>query len=192
MSHYYAYLAKMKFITRWSLMRNTWRENLQEHSLQVAMIAHGLAVIRNRIFAGNADPERAALLALYHDAGEVIVGDLPSPIKYSNETISQAYGELEVAARQRLLEMLPAALRPDFESLLEPAPADHELEKLVSAADRICAYIKCVEERRAGNLEFSEAEKTIRTALETSPVPEVRYFLDQFIGSFSLTLDELN
>lgn len=192
MSHFYAYLARMKFIPRWSLMRNTWRENLQEHSLQAAMIAHGLAVIRNRLFGGVMNVERVALLALFHDAGEVIVGDLPSPIKHSNDTIRQAYGQLEGAARQRLLSMLPEQLRADFGSLLEPDGDDAELLEVVVAADRICAYVKCLEERRAGNLEFTEAEKTIRAALEACELPEVRYFLEHFIASFALTLDELN
>jgi 5'-deoxynucleotidase len=192
MSHFYAYLAKMKFIPRWSLMRNTWRENLQEHSLQAAMIAHGLAVIRNRAFGGSLNAERVALLALFHDAGEVIIGDLPSPIKHSNDTIQRAYGELEGTARKRLLGMLPEDLRPEFEPLFEPDTGDAELMTVVVAADRICAYVKCLEERRAGNLEFTEAERTIRAALQASELPEVRYFLEHFIASFALTLDELN
>jgi len=120
------------------------------------------------------------------------VGDLPSPIKYSNRTITQAYGELEKAARRRLVDMLPPILRADFDSLLQPSPADDELKQIVAAADKICAYLKCLEERRAGNLEFSEAEKTIEAALERAELPEVRYFLDHFIPSFTLTLDELN
>lgn len=192
MSHFFAYLSKMKFITRWSLMRNTWHENLQEHSLQVATIAHALAVIGNRFFGGQLNPERVALLALYHDAGEVIVGDLPTPIKYFNPTIRQAYGELEKDARQRLLDMLPEELRPDFESLFMPAEEDRLHGKMVAAADKICAYIKCLEERRAGNLEFSEAEKSIRAAIDAFDAPEVAYFVEHFIDSFSLTLDELN
>lgn len=192
MSHFFAYLSKMKFITRWSLMRNTWRENLQEHSLQVAMIAHILAVIRNRLYSGDLDPERVALLALYHDAGEVIVGDLPSPIKYFNPTIRQAYGEIEETARQRLLDMLPAELRADFAPLFAATEEDVEHEKIVSIADKLCAYIKCLEERRAGNLEFSEAEKAIHAAIDSCQLPEVAYFIERFLPSFSLTLDELN
>jgi len=192
MSHFFAYLSKMKFITRWSLMRNTWHENLQEHSLQVATIAHALAVIRNRLYDGQLNPERIALLALYHDAGEVIVGDLPTPIKYFNPTIRQAYGELEKDARQRLLDMLPKELKPDFESLFMPTEEDRQHGEIVSAADKICAYIKCLEERRAGNLEFSEAEKSIRAAIDSFDTPEVIYFVEHFIDSFSLTLDELN
>lgn len=192
MSHFFAYLSKMKFITRWGLMRNTWRESLQEHSLQVAMVAHALAVVRNRYFGGEVDAARAALLGLYHDAGEVIVGDLPSPIKHFNPTIRQAYGEIEATARRRLLEMLPEDLRPEFAPLFGAGPDDAELAPLVTAADRICAYLKCLEERRAGNREFAEAERTVRRSLEALQQPEVAYFLEHFIDSFSLTLDELN
>lgn len=192
MSHFYAYLAKMKYISRWSLMRNTWRESLQDHSLQVAMVAHGLAVIRNRLYNGSVNAERVALLALYHDAGEVIVGDLPSPIKYSNPTLSRAYQGLEEEARQRLLEMLPESLHSEFAPLFQRDASDQELEELVAAADKICAYLKCLEERRAGNLEFTEAEKTIHRRLQASELPEVAYFLRKFVGSFALTLDELN
>ena len=192
MSHFFAYLSKMKFITRWSLMRNTWRENLQEHSLQVAMVAHILAVIRNRLYDGDLDPERVALLALYHDAGEVIVGDLPSPIKYFNPTIRQAYGEIEETARKRLLDMLPEELRPDFAPLFEAIEEDVEHEKVVSIADKLCAYIKCLEERRAGNREFSEAEKAIQATVDACQLPEVAYFVEHFLPSFALTLDELN
>lgn len=192
MSHFFAYLSKMKFITRWSLMRNTWRENLQEHSLQVAMVAHILAVIRNRLYGGDLDPERVALLAMYHDAGEVIVGDLPSPIKYFNPTIRQAYGEIEETARKRLLDMLPEELRPDFAPLFEAIEEDVEHEKVVSIADKLCAYIKCLEERRAGNREFSEAEKAIQATVDACQLPEVAYFVEHFLPSFALTLDELN
>jgi 5'-deoxynucleotidase len=192
MSHLFAYLSKMKFITRWGLMRNTWRENLQEHSAQVAVVAHALAVIRNRLYGGRLDPARVALLGLYHDAGEVVVGDLPSPIKHFNPAIRQAYGEIEAMARQRLLEMLPEALRPDFAPLFQPAAEDRDPLQVVAAADRICAYIKCLEERRAGNQEFTEAEKAIRAVIDAWPQPEVAYFMAHFVPSFSLTLDELN
>lgn len=192
MSHFYAYLAKMKYISRWGLMRNTWSESLQDHSFQVAMITHGLAVIRNQLFSGSINPERAALLALFHDAGEVIVGDLPSPIKHSNENLRAAFEALEETARQRLVSMLPEELQAQFEPLFQAEAADCEHLALVAAADKICAYLKCLEERRAGNLEFTEAEKTIRRTLQASELPEVAYFIRQFTGSFTLTLDELN
>ncbi len=192
MSHFFAYLARMKFINRWGLMRNTNPENIQEHSLQVAIIAHGLAVIRNRLFNGSVDPERTATLALFHDVGEVITGDLATPIKYFNPKIKTAYNEIDVIARQRLFDMLPEDLMPDYESLFFPTEADLECWQLVKVADKICAYLKCAEEMKAGNQEFSRAEKTIRAELARMDVPEVAVFIEQFVPSFSLTLDELN
>jgi len=191
-SHFFAYLARMKFINRWGLMRNTNPENIQEHSLQVAIIAHGLAVIRNRLFNGSVDPERTATLALFHDVGEVITGDLATPIKYFNPKIKTAYNEIDVIARQRLFDMLPEDLMPDYESLFFPTEADLECWQLVKVADKICAYLKCAEEMKAGNQEFSRAEKTIRAELARMDVPEVAVFIEQFVPSFSLTLDELN
>lgn len=191
MSHFFAYLAKMKFIRRWGLMRNTWHENLQEHSLQVAMVAHALAVIRNRYFGGQLRPEDIALLALYHDAGEVFVGDLPTPIKYHNPDIRRAYASLEEDARLRLLGMLPADLQAEYRRCFERRPEDAESWAVISAADKICAYMKCLEERRAGNLEFSEAEKTLGATIRAFTRPEVAYFMEHFGASFRLTLDEL-
>ncbi|MEW6751850.1 MAG: 5'-deoxynucleotidase [Candidatus Latescibacterota bacterium] len=192
MSHFFAYLSKMKFIRRWGLMRNTWHENLQEHSLQVAMVAHALAVIRNRFFGGGLQPAQVALLALYHDAGEVFVGDLPTPIKHHNPEILRAYAGLEEDARGRLLAMLPADLQPDYGRLFQRRAEDAESWALISAADKICAYIKCLEERRAGNQEFAEAEKSLQAAIQRFARPEVTYFMEHFGASFRLTLDELN
>ena len=192
MSHFFAYLARMKFIHRWGLMRNTCPENIQEHSLQVAMIAHGLAIIRNRLFGGQVDPDRVAVLALYHDVGEVITGDLATPIKYFNPKIKTAYNEIEVVARQKLFDMLPQELRPDYQSLFFLAGDDREHWELVKAADKICAYLKCLEEMKAGNQEFSKAEKAIQTDIEKMDLPEVAYFVERFVPSFVLTLDELN
>lgn len=191
MSHFFAYLSRMKFIRRWGLMYNTYPENIQEHSLRVAMIAHSLALIRNRIFGGRVDPERTATLALYHDATEVITGDFPAPIKYSNPEIRQASRNIEAAAAARLLEMIPTELREDFEPFFFPAGIDREHRELVKAADKLCAYIKCLEEIGAGNREFSKAEKALRASVEEIDLPEVRYFLDTFVRSFLLTLDEL-
>jgi 5'-deoxynucleotidase len=191
MSHFFAYLARMKFIRRWGLMHNTYPENIQEHSLRVAMIAHALAVIRNRLFQGRVSPERAAALALFHDASEVLTGDLPTPVKYFNPDIRTAYHAIEAVARQKLLEMVPAELKEDYRPLLfdeDPDPAHHAL---VKAADRLAAYMKCLEELSAGNHEFSKAEKTLRQSVEALELPEVRYFLDTFVPSFRLTLDEL-
>jgi 5'-deoxynucleotidase len=192
MSHFFAYLTRMKFIQRWGLMRNTRSENIQEHSLQVAMIAHGLALIRNRLFDGQVNPERVAVLALYHDAGEVITGDLATPIKNFNPKIKTAYNEIEEVARQKLFNMLPEALRPEYEPLFFGIEADREHWALVKAADKICAYLKCLEELKAGNQEFSKAERAIKADLDRIDLPEARYFLDHFGPSFSLTLDELN
>lgn len=192
MSHFFAYLAKMKFIRRWGLMRNTRPENIQEHSLQVAMIAHGLAIIRNRVFGGRLDPQRTAVLALYHDVGEVITGDLPTPIKNFNPKIKLAYNEVEGVAKRKLFNMLPEELKSEYEPFFFRLDADEEHARLVKLADKICAYLKCLEELEAGNQEFSKAEKVIRLQLEDLDSPEVRYFMERFVPSFSLTLDELN
>jgi 5'-deoxynucleotidase len=191
MSHFFAYLARMKFIQRWGLMRNVRPENIQEHSLQVAMIAHGLALIRNRRFGGDIDPRHVALVALYHDIGEVITGDLATPIKYFNPDIKSAYDTIEVTARHKLLAMLPSELRPDYESLIF-TDEDASEWRIVKAADRICAYVKCLEELKAGNREFARAEKTIKKAIDAIDLPEVQYFMKHFVPSFVLTLDELN
>lgn len=192
MSHFFAYLARMKYIRRWGLMRNTRTENIQEHSLQVAMIAHGLAVIRNRRFGGCVDPARVALLAVYHDAEEVITGDLPTPIKYFNPQVAEAMDGLEEVAKERLLAMLPADLAPDYRELFFPGEVVAEEEALVRAADRICAYLKCLEEAKAGNREFERAEQQVLAAVKSLGLPEVEVFLETFVPSFALTLDELN
>ena len=191
MSHLFAYLSRMKFIRRWGLMYNTYPESLQEHSLRVAMIAHALAVIRNRLFGGGASPERTALLALYHDASEVLTGDLPAPVKYFNPEIKAVYGDIEAAARRNLLSMVPVALDEDYRPLLAPVEADRLHWTLVKAADKLCAYVKCLEEIAAGNHEFARAEKALRESVEALDLPEVRYFLQTFAPSFRLTLDEL-
>lgn len=187
---FFAYLSRMRYITRWNLMRNTAPEDIQQHSLQVAFLAHGLAVIRNRYFGGTADPARAALLAVYHEAGETITGDLPTPIKYFNPKIREAYALVETVATEKLLDMLPPELREDFQPLL--CQDTDELRALVKAADKLSAYLKCVEELKAGNREFEKAHESIRRELEASPLPEVAYFMEKFAPAFSLTLDELN
>lgn len=192
MSHFFAYMSRMKLIKRWGLMRNTTPENIQEHSLQVALIAHGLAVIKNKVFGGNMNPERVMALAVYHEASEVITGDLATPIKYFNPEIKKAYKEIEDVASQRLYQMLPEELRKDFEPYLFHRPGDVENWALVKAADKISAYLKCVEELKTGNKEFTKAEKTIRKDIAKIDLPEVKYFLENFVPSFSLTLDELN
>jgi 5'-deoxynucleotidase len=191
LSHFFAYLSRMKFIRRWGLMHSTHPENIQEHSLQVALVAHALAVIRNELYGGAVDPNRVALLALYHDAHEVLTGDLPTPVKYFNPDIAASYHAIEAAAQLRLLGMLPDALRPAYAALFSQAHADSAAAELVEAADKLCAYLKCLEERAAGNPEFANAEQTLHARIAQFTLPEVRYFLDTFVPSFSLTLDEL-
>lgn len=191
MSHLFAYLFRMKFIRRWGLMHTTYPENVQEHSQRVALIAHALAIIRNREFDGDVDAERVATMALYHDASEALTGDMPAPVKYFNPEIREAYHRIETTAAAKLLEMVPEELRPDYEALLT-AEDDDEVRSLVKAADRLCAWIKCLEEGRAGNPEFDKAEGMLRAEVQELDLPEVRYFVDTFIPSFRLTLDELD
>jgi 5'-deoxynucleotidase len=191
-SHYFAYLARMKFIQRWGLMRNTRTENIQEHSLQVAMIAHALAVIDNTFYGGDVDPERTALLAVFHDAEEVITGDLPTPIKYFNPKVKEAVDGLEEVAKQRLLGMVPEPLQPHYEGLFFARDDDARAWRMVKLADKLCAYLKCLEEAKAGNREFTRAEESIRQGLEDLREPVVGYFLETFVPSFRLTIDELN
>ncbi len=192
-SHYFAYLARMKFIHRWGLMRNTRTENIQEHSLQVAMIAHALAVLENERLGRDAiDPDRTALLAVYHDAEEVITGDLPTPVKYFNPQVRDAVDGLEVVAKRKLLGLLPEELRSSFEPLYFARPEDAPAWKMVKLADKLCAYLKCLEEAKAGNREFERAEESIRRDLDALGEPVVDAFLTTFVPSFRLTLDELN
>jgi 5'-deoxynucleotidase len=191
MSHFFAYLSRMRFIERWGLMHSTRPENIQEHSLRAAMIAHALAVVRNRLFAGTVSPERLAVLAMYHDAGEVLTGDLPRPVKYFDPEIEASYRRIETVARDRLLGMVPEALRDAYAALLRSESASAVEQDLVKAADKLCAYMKCLEEVTAGNREFAEAEKTLRQTIEAIDLPEVRYFVETFVPSFRLTLDEL-
>lgn len=191
MSHFFAMLSRMKYINRWGLMRNTRNETICEHSLDTAILAHALAVLRNRRFGGNVNLEKAALLAIFHDAPEILTGDLPTPIKYYNPTIRTAYQEVERMAEDRLLAYLPDDLRPDYKALLHQETAENEeLLPLVKAADKLSALIKCVEERAMGNAEFLRAEQTIRTAIAELHLPEADCFVEEFLPSYSLTLDE--
>jgi len=178
----------MKYINRWALMRNNRTENLSEHSLEVAFIAHALAVIENRRFGGDVNAERAALLAMFHDTPEIITGDLPTPIKYYNMNIKNAYKEIEQNAIDKLVLMIPEDLRPDFESIFNDE--DEKLEEIVKAADKISALIKCVDEISTGNKEFEAAHKSTRKAVEAMSLPSVKVFLNEFLPSFSLSLDE--
>ena len=188
-SHFFAYISRMRFIQRWALMRNTAPENVQEHSHQTAVLAHALAVIRNEKFGGDVDPGLVAAAALYHDASEILTGDMPTPIKYDNPAIRSAYKDVEAVAEGKLLAMLPPELRRAYVPVLTEVEA--EVERLVKAADKLSAHIKCVEELKAGNTEFREAASQTRRALEAFGLPEVEYFLGTFMESFSLTLDEL-
>lgn len=191
MDHFYAMLSRMKYINRWGLMRNTQPENIAEHSLDVAVIAHALALLRVRRFGVPCDAERAAVLGLFHDTTEIITGDLPTPVKYHSPEIRRAYGEVESLAAERLLSMLPEDLRGDYAPLLNmDDPADAALLPLVKAADKISAVIKCVEERKSGSTEFLAAEKTLRRAVEALHLPEADVFMAEFLPSFEHSLDE--
>ena len=188
-SHFFAYIARMRFIQRWALMRNTAAENVQEHSHQVAVLAHALAVIRNEKFGGLVDAGAVAVTALYHDASEILTGDMPTPIKYDNPAIRKAYKDVEAVAARKLVGFLPPELQESYREIV--SPVDEEIEVLVKAADKLSAHIKCLEELKAGNNEFREAAAQTRKALEEYDLPEVRYFMNTFLDSFTLTLDEL-
>lgn len=189
--HFFAFLSRMRHITRWGLMRNTNTENIQEHSLQVSMIAHGLAVIKNTFFGGNINPDRVAVLAIYHDSNETLTGDMPTPIKYYNPAIQKAYRDLEDVSRTKLLSMLPEELNSVYRDILFFDDSSEE-GKLVKAADRISAYIKCIEEEKAGNTEFKKAAEATLFKIRDMNMPEVSYFMEHFMPGFQLTLDELN
>ena len=191
MFKFFAFLNRMKYIKRWSLMRSTVNENIMEHSQQVASIAHALAVIGNKRFGKQYDAAQIALIAQFHEAGEVITGDLPTPIKYFNAEIKTAYKELEGIALDRLLRMLPEDFKEEYDPLLKP-DLDSEEYRLVKAADKISAYLKCIEELTAGNSEFKKAKETISKELAASPFREVAFFMENFAPAFELTLDELD
>ena len=190
--HFFAYMARMKLIRRWSLMKSVSEENIAEHSAQVAQIAHALAVIKNRMFGGNVNADRVTSIALYHETSEVLTGDLPTPIKYYNEEIRRSYKEIEGIANKKLISMLPEALQEDYRALIE-VPADSYEHILVKAADKISAYIKCIEELRSGNREFSKAEAALKKEIDAYlQYPEVAYFCETFLDTFTKTLDELD
>ena len=189
--HFYAYMARMKLIKRWGLRHNTREENDQEHSLQVTMIAHALAMYKNRRYGGNVDVEKVLLYALYHEAAEVITGDLASPIKYFNPGIRDAYKAIERMASEKLLEYLPEDMKEDFRALLFPDEESYEW-RIVKAADRISAYVKCLEEYGFGNREFLTAQENIRASVSQMNMPEAEDFMREFAPSFMLPLDALN
>jgi len=189
-NEFYALLGRMRYITRWGLMRNSFSENIQEHSHQVAVLAHALALIRRDILKlPGPDPDKCAVAALYHDATETLTGDLPTPIKYYNPDIKGAYKQVEQIAGERLLGMLPQELRASYEQLIHES--DVEVLPIVKAADKLSAYIKCIEEQKAGNTEFDSAAETVMDAMRQSPLPELHWFLDNCLEPFRLNLDQL-
>ena len=186
---FYALLSRMRYIARWGLMRNSFPENVQEHSHQVAVLAHALALIRRDVLGLEADPERCATAALYHDASEILTGDLPTPIKYYNPEIKNAYKQVERISGEKLLSMLPEQLRPSMAPLIfEDDPVSRDI---VKAADKLSAHIKCIEELKAGNEEFASAARQTRSALVDMGLPELDWFLEHCLDSFGKNLDEL-
>ena len=190
-NEFYALLSRMRYITRWGLMRNSFSENIQEHSHQVAVLAHALALIRREILGlEGPDPDRCATAALYHDASEILTGDLPTPIKYHDPQIRAAYKRVERLYGERLLDMLPPELRSHYAPYV--LEEDAELAPIVKGADKLSAYIKCIEELKAGNAEFDSAAKQTLSAIEAMDRPELRWFVEHCLPAFSLNLDELN
>jgi 5'-deoxynucleotidase len=192
-SHFFAYISRMKYIYRWGLMRNTRAENVQEHSLQVAMIAHALAVIGNQRYGEANDVGRVVSVALYHDASEIITGDLPTPVKYFRDDIRDSYKALEAHAERKIVGLLPESLRESFAQVIESERIEPAVLRLVKAADSLSAYLKCIEERAVGNQEFRRAEEFLETKLdEMEDLPAVNYFRQRFVDAFELTLDDLS
>lgn len=189
---FYAMMSRMKYIERWALMRNSISENISEHSLEVSILAHSLAIISNERLGGQLNAEKAALIGIYHDATEIITGDMPTPIKYFNENIQGAFKAVEHAAAERLLLMLPEDIRKSYDKIFFPQEEDAFLWKLVKAADKLSALIKCIEERKAGNTEFVSAEKSLREILVAMKLQEVDIFMKDFLPAYDKTLDELN
>ncbi|MFI3254272.1 MAG: 5'-deoxynucleotidase [Eubacteriales bacterium] len=186
---FFPMISRMRYINRWGLMRNSYPENIQEHSHMVAVLAHGLAVIENNLFQGEYDLGQVALVALYHDASEIFTGDLPTPIKYDNPEIQKAYQSIETIAEEKLCNLLPPSLQESFRPVL--SNQDEKIHAIVKAADKLSAYIKCVEEVKAGNSEFLSAQKQTRAALEENPLPSLDYFIQNLLPEFHLTLDQL-
>lgn len=190
-SHFFAHLSRLKLINRWPLMRNVRTENVSEHSLQVAFVAHALAIIKNRKFNGQVNPERIALMAMYHDTSEVLTGDMPTPTKYYNPQITIEYKKIEKIAQNKLIDMLPKEFQEDFRPLIDDDFYSQEEKHIVKQADALCAYLKTIEELSAGNNEFKLAEQRLKGTLSERGSPEMDYFLDVFVPSFSLSLDEI-
>ena len=189
MYHFFALLSRMKYIDRWALMRNSRKESISEHSLEVSMLAHALAVLGNCYLGKSYNPDFAALLGLYHDATEIITGDMPTPVKYKNPALSAAYKEMEAQTAEKMAEALPEEMRPFYKPLLEGGDAAHK--KLVKAADKLSAYIKCIEEEKSGNTEFASAKASLYKMLTESDVEEIKLFFRYFMDGYGRTLDEL-
>lgn len=189
--HFFAMMARMKYISRWSLMRNSDSENISEHSLEVAMIAHALAVISNVRFGNDINTERAALIGMYHDTTEIITGDMPTPVKYFNTDIKSAYKEIEDIAAGKLIRMLPPDMQEYYNDLFYKNEKDEYIWKLVKAADKLSALLKCIKEEKMGNFEFTSAHESTQKALDEMKLSEIAVFEEEFLESFSLTLDEL-
>ncbi|CBL46780.1 Predicted hydrolase of HD superfamily [gamma proteobacterium HdN1] len=191
MYHFFAYVSKLKYIVRWGLKRNVEPENVKEHSFDVAVIAHALANIRNHYFGGNVDASQICVVALFHDASEVLTGDLPGPIKYFNPRLAEAYKQVEKAAEEKLISMLPPEMQESYAPYILHGKVSDEVAKLVKAADMIAAYIKVMQEVDAGNHEFTVARERVEKRFREMALPEVDYFLEHYLPSFRLTLDEL-
>lgn len=190
-SHFFAIISRMKYIERWALMRNSQEESISEHSLEVGMLAHALAVISNKRLKNNLNAERAALIGLYHDSTEIITGDMPTPVKYYNQEIQTAYKDIEETAARHLLNMLPEDLKESYETLFLPKEEDAYLWRLVKAADKLSALIKCIQEENAGNREFIHAKESLTENLAHMKLKEVDIFMEEFLPSYYKTLDEL-
>ncbi|MCQ2486897.1 MAG: 5'-deoxynucleotidase [Clostridia bacterium] len=190
-NEFYAMISRMKYIDRWALMRNTESESLMQHSYEAAVVAHALAVIGNKRFNMGLDADRAAVVGMFHDAPEILTGDMPTPVKYYNPIIRDAYKDIEKDAVNELICMLPEDLRDEYEEVFETNVDDPELLKIVKAADKICALIKCIEEEKAGNTEFRKAKEATEAAIHAMDCPAAEVFLSEFIPQFSLTLDQL-
>ena len=186
--HFFSIVSRMKYINRWGLMRKTREENLSEHSLEVSMIAHALCLIKNKKLGGNLDAQRAAILGLYHDASEIFTGDLPTPVKYHNPEIYESYKKVEQFSVNKILKMLPDYLLEEYKKIL--VPSKDEIYNIVKAADKISALIKCIEEENAGNNEFKKAKDRLLKNIEMLKMPEVDIFIQEFLPSYKLSLDE--
>jgi len=191
-SHFFAYLYRLRFIDRWGLMRNTERENVAEHSFNVALLTHALGTIGREVFGKEVDVDRAVSLALFHDVEEVITGDIPAPVKHHDPHIVSGMRAMELAAAERLLGLVPPELEPSYRALIRHGEADPELLRWVKAADKLAAYLKCATEVAAGNREFAVAKRQVEAAVRALSMPEVDYFLASFAPSFERTLDEIS